>query len=93
MAWGGSGVNVEYVGYNLARRGSGVNVDYVGYNLARRGSGVNVDYANDNLACGLQLSLERKEPNVGGRASAVSLRTAAGLGGKAVIVKYIGHSL
>ena len=68
MAWGGSGVNVEYVEYNLVWRGSGVNVDYVG----------------NNLTYGLQLGSERKKPNVRGRASAVGLRMRACLGGRAV---------
>ena len=79
-----SGVIVDYVGHSLAWGESGVNVEYVGYSLARRGSGVNVDYGGNNLAWGLQLGSERKEPNVGGQASAVGLRMGVCLGGRAV---------
>ena len=79
-----SGVIVDYVGHSLAWGGSGANVEYVGYSLAERGGSINVDYGGDNLAWGLQLSSERKEPNVGGRASAVGLRMGACLGGRVV---------
>ena len=50
MARGGSGVNVEYIGYSLAWGESGVNIEYVAHSLARGKSGVNVEYVEHSLA-------------------------------------------
>ena len=66
--------------------------------MAQRGSGVNIDYAGNNLACGLQLSSERKEPNVGDQASAVGMLVSEGQRCncrvcRAQLVEYVGYSL